>query len=88
MSKIVPDYLNGWKLVPDDNYEQVCSNELMVTTGTQGLSDQTIKDINRAFKALEILEEVTEECKYSFSAKFEYNGRKFKIRCIEEEDHA
>lgn len=33
MSKIVPDYLQGWKLVPDDNYEQVCTTKLVVTTG-------------------------------------------------------
>lgn len=41
MSKIVPDYLQGWKLVPDDNYEQVCTNELIVTTGSHRLSDQS-----------------------------------------------
>ncbi len=40
MSKIVPDYLEGFKLVPDDNYEQVCANKLIVTTETHRLSDQ------------------------------------------------
>ena len=49
------------------------------------LTEQTMKDIDRAFKALEILEEAIEqgnqkEFYKNQGVQFVYNGRKFEIR--------